>query len=53
MLFFYFHPIVKNSDSELLLSERTTGTKMEKSLKEKQSSHQPKLGSISREGSKA
>ena len=28
------HPTVKNSNSELFLSERTTGTKMEKSLME-------------------
>jgi hypothetical protein len=27
------HPIVKNSDPELLLSERTAGTKMEKIMR--------------------
>jgi hypothetical protein len=31
------HPSVKISDPELFLSERTAGTKMEKSLKEKMS----------------
>ena len=30
------HPTVKNSDPELFLSERTAGTKMEKSLREKE-----------------
>jgi hypothetical protein len=42
------HPTVKNSNSELFLSERTTGTKMEKSLMERRSSDRPKLGSSSR-----
>jgi hypothetical protein len=41
------HPTVKNSDSELFLSKRDTGTKMEKRWKER-----PKLGSISSGGSK-
>jgi hypothetical protein len=45
------HPMVKNS--ELFLSERTTGTKMEKSLWKRRFSDWPKLGSHSREGSKA
>ena len=47
------HPTVKNSDPELFLSERTAGTKMEKSMRERRSSDRAKLGSISREGSKA
>jgi hypothetical protein len=46
------HPIVKNSDRELFMSERTTETKMEKRLKERWFSDQPTLGSISRGGSK-
>jgi hypothetical protein len=47
------HPIVKNSDSELFLSERTVGTKMEKRLRQRGFSDWLKLGSSSRGGSKA
>jgi hypothetical protein len=47
------HPIVKNSDSELFLSKRTTGTNMEKRLRESRSSDQLKLRLISKGGSKA
>ena len=47
------HRRVKNSDPELFLSKRTAKTKMEKSLRERRSSDQPKLASISRRGSKA
>jgi hypothetical protein len=47
------HPRVKNSNSELILSEGTAGTKMKKRLREKRSSDWPNLGSISRGGSKA
>jgi hypothetical protein len=46
------NPTVKNSDSELFLSKRTAGTKMEKSIWERRSSDQPNLGSIARGGSK-
>jgi hypothetical protein len=42
------HPTVKNSNPELFLSERTTGSKMEKSLREKRSSDRHKLRSSSR-----
>ena len=38
------HPTVKNSDPELFLSERTAGSKMEKSLRKRRSSDRPKLG---------
>ena len=41
------HPMVKNSDPELFLSQRTSGTKVEKKLRERRS--RPKLGSSSRE----
>ena len=47
------YPTVKSSDPELFLSEGTAGTKMEKSMRERRSSDRAKLGSISREGSKA
>jgi hypothetical protein len=43
---------VKNSDLELFLSERTSGTKLEKSLRERRSSDRLKLESNSRGGSK-
>jgi hypothetical protein len=39
------HPTVKNSDPALFLSERTAGSKMEKSLRKRMSSDRPKLGS--------
>jgi hypothetical protein len=44
---------VKNSNSELSLSKRTAGTKIEKRLRERRSKDWPKLGPISRGGSKA
>jgi len=43
----------QNSDPDLLLSERTAGTKMDKSLREGKQNDWLKLGSSSREGSKA
>ena len=47
------HPIVKNSDSKLFLFETTAETKMEKSLRKRESSDRHKLGSNSREGTEA
>jgi hypothetical protein len=47
------NPTVQNSDSQLSLSKRTAGTKMEKILRERWSINRPNLGSISRGGSKA
>ena len=47
------HPTVKNSDPELFLSKRNSGTKMEKRGRERRPSDQLNLDSISREGSKA
>ena len=46
------HPTVKNSDPELFLSERTARTKMEMRLRERRSSDQSDLGSMSRGDSK-
>ena len=46
------HTTVKNSDPELLLSKRTAGTNMEKSLRRRRSSDRPKLRSSSRRGFK-
>ena len=45
------YPIVKNSDPELFLSKRTSGTKMEKRLRERRSSDWPNLGFFLRGGS--
>jgi hypothetical protein len=42
------HQTVKNSDPESCLSKRTTGTKIEKILKDRRTSDCPILGSISR-----
>jgi hypothetical protein len=36
------HPTVKNSVTELFLSEGTAGTKMEKSMRERRTSDRPK-----------
>jgi hypothetical protein len=44
------HLTVKNSDLELFLYERTTGTKMKKRLRERRSTDWPKLGSIQLKG---
>jgi hypothetical protein len=47
------YPGVKYSDPGLFLSERTVGSKTEKSLREWRLNDSPKLGSISRGGPKA
>jgi hypothetical protein len=44
------YPTVKSFESELFLSEETSGTKMEKSMREKRSSDRPQLGTSSRGG---
>ena len=44
------HPTVKSSDPEFFLSEGISGTKMEKSMREKRSSDRPQLGTSSRGG---
>ena len=46
------NPTVKNSDPEESLSERTAGTKVEKSLRKRMSSYRPKMGSIPREATR-
>jgi len=47
------YPTAKNSDPELFLSKRTSGTKMEKNLRERRSCDlPPNLGSILRGGPK-
>jgi hypothetical protein len=47
------HSTVKNSDPELFWSERTAGSKIMKSLRERRSSDRPKLGSSLMESPKA
>jgi hypothetical protein len=47
------HPTVKISDPELFLSKRTSGTKMEKRLRERQSSDWYNFGYMLRGGSTA
>jgi len=47
------HPTVKKSEPELFLSQRTAGTKMEKGLRERRFSNQPKLGPRSKGDPKA
>lgn len=42
-----YHPTLKKSDPELSLSKRIAGGKIEKGLRERMSSDQPNLGSIS------
>ena len=44
---------VKNSVPELFVSERTAGTKMEKSLRKRRSSDMPKFSCNSTDGPKA
>jgi hypothetical protein len=44
------HPTVKNSDPEMFLSERSVGSKMEKSLRKRRYSDRSKLGSSSMGG---
>jgi len=46
------HPTVKNSDPELFLSKKTTGT-LEKLMRKRKSNDPPNLGSIGTGGSKA
>ena len=45
-----YHPTVKNSDSELFLSKRSAGIKMDKRQRERWFSDRPNLESISRGG---
>jgi hypothetical protein len=47
------HHTVNKSDPELFLTKRNAGTKIENNLREMRSNNRTKLGSISREGSKA
>ena len=47
------HPTVKHSDPELFQSERTAGTKIEKSLRKRRSSDSSKLRSSSGRGPNA